>query len=79
MKEGSVFENNRTQSVRLPKEVRFPKGTNKVSIRVVGQDRIISPTTQRWNSFFLNAEGVSEDFMESRGSQEQVDRESFVD
>lgn len=77
MATGSVFVNNRTQSVRLPAEARFPDKVKKVTVRVVGQDRIISPADATWNSFFLSAETVSDDFMNERASQEQQERESF--
>jgi antitoxin VapB len=73
---GSVFENNRTQAVRLPRETRFPKTVKKVIVRVVGNTRVISPVKKPWDDFFLSQEeGVSEDFMEERASQQQGERE----
>lgn len=77
MSTGSVFINNRTQSVRLPAESRFPDNVRKVSVRVVGQDRILSPIENTWDSFFNSTETVSDDFMIERASQEQSERESF--
>lgn len=77
MATGSVFVNNRTQSVRLPAEARFPDKVKKVTVRVVGQDRIISPADATWDSFFLSPETVSDDFMNERASQEQQEREAF--
>ena len=74
---GSVFENNRTQAVRLPVETRFPKEVKKVVIRTVGKDRILSPIDNVWDSFFLAESRVTEDFMQERSSQEQPERESF--
>ena len=74
---GSVFENNRTQAIRLPVETRFPEGIKKVVVRVVGMDRIISPSHNTWDSFFLNKEAVSDDFMTERASQDQPERESL--
>lgn len=74
---GSVFENNRTQAVRLPVETRFPKEVKKVVIRTVGKDRILSPIDNVWDSFFLAESHVTEDFMQERSSQEQPERESF--
>jgi antitoxin VapB len=74
---GSVFENNRTQAVRLPVETRFPEGVKKVIVRVVGLDRIISPINNAWDSFFLSKESVSDDFMTERASQDQSERESL--
>ncbi|WZB62871.1 type II toxin-antitoxin system VapB family antitoxin [Achromobacter xylosoxidans] len=49
---GTVFINNRTQAVRLPLEVRLPEGVLKVEIRVRGNERIIAPVGQIWDSFF---------------------------
>ena len=74
---GSVFENNRTQAVRLPVETRFPEGVKKVVVRVVGLDRILSPASNTWDSFFLVKERVSDDFMAERASQDQSERESL--
>ena len=77
MSTGSVFENNRTQAVRLPADRRFPAGVKKVTVRVLGQDRVLSPVDSSWDSFFLSDESVSDDFMNARASQEQQERESL--
>ncbi len=77
MSTGSVFVNNRTQAVRLPAETRFPDVVKKVFVRVLGKERILTPVENAWDSFFLSEEGVSDDFMTERASQEQADRESF--
>jgi antitoxin VapB len=74
---GSVFENNRTQAVRIPADSRFPEGVKRVSIRIVGPDRIISPIDQMWDSFFYSEQSVTDDFLTERASQEQPKRESF--
>lgn len=74
---GSVFINNRTQSVRLPSESRFPDNVKKVSVRVLGQDRMLSPIENTWDSFFHSTESVSDDFVTERASQDQQERESF--
>ena len=77
MATGSIFINNRTQSVRLPAETRFPDTVKKVTVRVLGQDRVLSPIENTWDSFFLSEERVSEDFMTKRAAQEQPEREAF--
>lgn len=74
---GTVFINNRTQAVRLPVEVRLPEGVRKVQIRVRGNERIIAPVGQTWDSFFLNGPAVSDDFLPERASQDQSERESL--
>ena len=74
---GTVFVNNRTQAVRLPLDVRFPEGVHRVEIRVKGQERIIAPIGQTWDSFFLDGPRVSDDFLSERASQEQPAREAL--
>lgn len=73
----SVFINNRSQAVRLPAELRLPDTVKKVDIRAKGNERIISPVGQLWDSFFLNGPTVSDDFMTDRASQTQPEREAF--
>lgn len=77
MNVGTVFVNNRTQAVRLPVDSRFPDGVKKVVVRIVGKDRVLSPVENTWDSFFLSEDGVTDDFMRERASQEQSERESF--
>jgi antitoxin VapB len=77
MSTGSVFVNNRTQAVRLPAETRFPENVKKVTVRVVGQDRVLSPIENTWDSFFHSEEHVTDDFMTERATQGQQDKESF--
>ena len=77
MATSSVFTNNRTQAVRLPVELRMPEGVRKVDVRAKGNERIISPIGQTWDSFFLDGPLVSDDFMLERSSQSQPDRESL--
>jgi antitoxin VapB len=71
----TIFTNNRTQAVRLPAELRLPETVKKVDVRARGNERIISPVGQTWDSFFLEGPSVSDDFMIQRASQEQPDRE----
>ena len=74
---GTVFVNNRTQAIRLPVDVRLPEGVRKVAIRIKGNERIISPLGQTWDSFFLNGPAVSDDFLPERASQHQTERETL--
>ncbi len=74
---GTVFQNNRTQAVRLPVGSRFPEKVKKVVVRIVGKDRVLSPVENTWDSFFLSEDGVTDDFMKERASQKQSERESF--
>ncbi|MDP1633644.1 MAG: type II toxin-antitoxin system VapB family antitoxin [Gallionellaceae bacterium] len=73
----TVFNNNRTQAVRLPAEMRFPDSVKKVEVRSKGQERIISPATSSWDSFFLGTATVTEDFLPERASQNQSERDGL--
>ena len=77
MTTSTVFNNNRTQAVRLPAEMRFPDSVKRVEVRVSGQERIIAPAESTWDSFFLGATTATEDFMAERASQPQSERESL--
>jgi len=77
MKTGTVFQHNNSQAVRLPAEARFPERVKEVSIRIVGQDRILTPVANTWDSFFLQSEVVTEDFTLELANQEQQERERF--
>jgi antitoxin VapB len=74
---GTVFVNNRTQAVRLPVDVRLPEGIQKVVIRVKGNERIITPLGQTWDSFFLGGASVSDDFLPERATQHPQEREAL--
>jgi antitoxin VapB len=52
MSTGSVFYDNKSQAVRLPADSRFPDTVKRVVVRVVGNERIISPAEKSWDSFF---------------------------
>jgi antitoxin VapB len=73
----TVFTNNRTQAVRLPADLRLPENVKKVDVRAKGNERIIAPAGQTWDSFFLNGSAVTDDFMPERASQTQAEREAF--
>lgn len=73
----TVFTNNRSQAVRLPVDLRLPEGVLKVEVRAKGNERIIAPAGQSWESFFLDGPVVSEDFMSERADQQQPEREAL--
>lgn len=47
-----LFLSNRTQAVRLPKDVAFPADVAEVTIRCAGRSRIVSPVGATWDDFF---------------------------
>ncbi len=57
MTKTTLFQSNRTQAVRLPKDVAFPEGVRSVTILKDGRRRVIVPTDAVWDDFF-EAPGV---------------------
>lgn len=52
-----LFRSNRTQAVRLPKEVAFPDD-GEVTITVEGHARVITPVANSWDRFFDSLDGL---------------------
>lgn len=48
----TLFQTNRSQAVRLPKDVAFPPDIREVTILRDGARRIIVPTDHAWDDFF---------------------------
>jgi len=47
-----LFRSNRSQAVRLPKDVAFPEGVSDVSVLREGARRVIVPANAVWDDFF---------------------------
>ena len=73
----TVFTNNRSQAVRLPAESRLPDSVKRVDVRARGNERIIAPLGQTWDSFFIDGPTVADDFLPERATQEQAAREAL--
>jgi len=76
MAKSSVFMNNKSQAVRLPKPVALPESVKKVDIVKVGRARVNTPAGESWDVWF-DREGVSEDFMPERDQPADQERESL--
>lgn len=48
----TLFHSNRSQAVRLPKDVAFPDGVREVAILKDGARRVIVPANALWDDFF---------------------------
>lgn len=72
-----LFLSNRSQAVRIPAQLRLPESVKDVEVRACGQERIISPVGQRWDTFFQQSPAVPDDFLVERASQEQPERDAF--
>lgn len=57
-----IFENGRSQAVRLPKEYRFD--SEEVAITKVGDVVMLMPIDSEWNIVEEALKGFTDDFME---------------
>ena len=67
MMAAKVFENGRSQAVRLPKECRF--NTDEVAVNRIGDIVLLMPKTDKWSSFMQAIDMFSEDFMEDERTE----------
>ena len=63
MMTAKIFENGRSQAVRLPKECRF--NTDEVAVNRIGDIVLLMPKTNKWSSFMQAIDMFSDDFMEN--------------
>ncbi len=57
MTQTAIFQTNRSQAVRLSKDVAFPAGVREVSVLRDGNRRVIVPADASWDDFF-DAPGI---------------------
>ena len=69
----TLFLSNKSQAVRLPKDVAFPPGVREVAILRDGVRRVIVPADAVWDDFFA-APGIE---LGGREQPAQQERESF--
>lgn len=75
METAKLFQNGKSQAVRLPKKYRFPG--DKVLIKRVGNAVVLLPYENSWEILFNSLEQFSDDFMAGERQQpEQQEREN---
>ncbi len=76
MMTAKVFENGRSQAVRLPKEYRF--SDDEVVVNKIGDIVILMPKENKWTGFLSSLYLFSEDFMnEGREKSEAQEHEAL--
>ena len=48
----ALFRSNRSQALRLPKNVAFPDGVREVRVVKEGKGRLVLPADALWDDFF---------------------------
>ncbi len=75
MKTAKLFQNGKSQAVRLPKEFRFDD--SEVYIKKTGNVVQLIPRDDSWNSLFSSLKKFSRDFMSERVQPELDKRDNF--
>ena len=68
-----IFENGRSQTVRLPKECRF--SSDEVLVNKIGDIVILLPKSSNWDSFAAAIDMFSDDFMDDKRDASLQERE----
>lgn len=72
MMTAKIFENGRSQAVRLPKECRF--SGEEVVVNKIGDIVMLMPKENKWSGFLNSLNLFSEDFM-SDGRKDNIPQE----
>lgn len=72
MMTAKLFENGRSQAVRLPRECRF--SGEEVAVNKIGDIVILMPKENKWSGFLNSLSLFSEDFMND-GRREGIPQE----
>lgn len=70
MMTAKVFENGRSQAVRLPKECRF--SSDEVMVNKIGDIVLLLPKQNKWESFMRAIDMFSDDFMADGRANDMV-------
>jgi antitoxin VapB len=63
--QSTVFKSNRSQAVRIPKDVALPEHVKRVDVIKQGSARLIIPAGESWDVFFAGPK-LDDDFLEPR-------------
>lgn len=76
MESAKIFENGRSQAVRLPKKFRF--NADEVIVQQLGDAVILVPKESLWETFMAGLDGFTGDiFEDGRDQGVQKERESL--
>lgn len=74
METAKLFQNGKSQAVRLPKEFRF--GSDRVYIKRMGSAVILLPYHAAWDTLIESLAQFSADFMSERAQPPVQEREN---
>ncbi len=76
MMTAKLFENGRSQAVRLPKECRF--SGDEVAVNKIGDIVILMPKENKWSGFLSSLNLFSEDFMRDGREKDILSRQPIL-
>lgn len=74
MSRTTLFRSNRTQAVRLAKDVALPDSVTEVEVAVIGDARVIIPVRADWYDWWSNGITVTVDYLVEREQPEVQER-----
>ena len=77
METAKLFQNGRSQAVRLPKHFRFQG--DRVFVKRMGNAVVLLPYHDSWQSLLESIDRFSDDFMDDREQPPQQQRESLFE
>lgn len=75
MSRTTLFRTNRTQAVRLAKDVALPDSVTEVEVTVIGDARVIIPIRADWYDWWSNGIAVTVDYLTERAQPEAQERD----
>jgi antitoxin VapB len=78
-REASLFRSNRSQAVRIPRDLAFPDGVTKVTVTPVEGGGLLIEAAPKptWTEYFENGPFVDDDFLADREQGAAPERELF--
>ena len=75
METAKIFENGRSQAVRLPKKFRF--SSDEVVVQRLGASLVLTPKDKVWDSFLSGINGFTDDYMDNGRVEIPSERDSL--
>lgn len=75
MSRTKLFYNNRTQAVRLSKDVAMPLAVTEVDVVIDGDARIITPVGRSWERWWDAGPTPTDDFLRDRDQPAPQERD----
>ena len=76
METAKIFENGRSQAVRLPKKFRF--NTDEVIVQQLGDAVILVPKESMWQTFMDGLNSFTDDISKNTGNHNDCNSNGYI-